>query len=268
MSARRGGDLSATRPEVKPDPLGSREEPDGADVDGRGALPRTPHGRSEPGARPSGAGGRWSRRRCISTRGMNLLWRRPVRRSSRDRSVVTPFLPILHVAAPSPRRAHAEPDRFPRPRSVSSPPPPHVRQPHQPRDGALRPRRDSRGVGLHRLAGSARRITARRGSPPRASPIRSPITPSRLFEVTDLALRTTTLELGDRPWDEAERARPLWERDARHLRAALPYVGDLWLNDAHGPPSPHHGGAFPTPDVERERSTGRSGASRRATRVS
>ncbi len=68
---------------------------------------------------------------------------------------------------------------------------------------------------------------------------------ARLFEVADLALRNTALALGDRGWDEAEASRPLWD-EMRLTADVLPYVGDLWLNDATGRlrlSTP----AFPTP---------------------
>ena len=68
---------------------------------------------------------------------------------------------------------------------------------------------------------------------------------ARLFEVADLALRNTALALGDRDWDEAEASRPLWN-EMRLTEEVLPYVGDLWLNDATGRlrlSTP----AFPTP---------------------
>ncbi len=56
---------------------------------------------------------------------------------------------------------------------------------------------------------------------------------ARLFEVADLALRTTTLALGEQDWDEAERSKPLWT-EMRATAEALPYVSDLWLNDGTG----------------------------------
>ena len=68
---------------------------------------------------------------------------------------------------------------------------------------------------------------------------------ARLFEVADLALRNTALALGDRSWEEAEASRPLWN-EMRLTAEVLPYVGDLWLNDAAGRlrlSTP----AFPTP---------------------
>ncbi len=56
---------------------------------------------------------------------------------------------------------------------------------------------------------------------------------ARLFEVADLALRTTTLALQDRGWAEIEAARPLWQE--MHSSAdALPYIRDLLLADEAG----------------------------------
>ena len=54
---------------------------------------------------------------------------------------------------------------------------------------------------------------------------------SRLFEVSDLALRTATLSLGNRSWDEAQASRPLWE-ELHTTSEALPYIRDLYLVDA------------------------------------
>ena len=56
---------------------------------------------------------------------------------------------------------------------------------------------------------------------------------SRLFEVADLALRTATLALGDRPWPEAAASRPLWA-EMRTTSEALPYIRDLLFVDAAG----------------------------------
>ena len=68
---------------------------------------------------------------------------------------------------------------------------------------------------------------------------------SRLFEVANLALRTTELEAGDKSWDEIESSRALWEQ-MRATADALPYVGDLWLNDSTGRLRVSTA-AFPTP---------------------
>ena len=56
---------------------------------------------------------------------------------------------------------------------------------------------------------------------------------SRLFEVADLALRTATLALGDRSWEEAAASRPLWA-EMRTTSEALPYIRDLLFADAAG----------------------------------
>ena len=56
---------------------------------------------------------------------------------------------------------------------------------------------------------------------------------SRLFEVSNLALRTTVLEVGSRTWEDVERSSAIWEQ-MRATSDTLPYVGDLWLNDATG----------------------------------
>lgn len=56
---------------------------------------------------------------------------------------------------------------------------------------------------------------------------------SRLFEVADLALRTATLSLGDRSWEEAAASRPLWA-EMRTTSEALPYIRDLIFADAAG----------------------------------
>ena len=56
---------------------------------------------------------------------------------------------------------------------------------------------------------------------------------SRLFEITDLALRTATLSLGERAWDDAQASRPLYD-ELRATADALPYVRDLLLADAAG----------------------------------
>ncbi|WP_237480563.1 sensor histidine kinase [Lichenibacterium dinghuense] len=56
---------------------------------------------------------------------------------------------------------------------------------------------------------------------------------SRLFEVSDLALRTATLSLSDMPWDEAEASRSLHD-ELRATSDVLPYIRDLVLADADG----------------------------------
>lgn len=55
----------------------------------------------------------------------------------------------------------------------------------------------------------------------------------RLFEVSDVALRATTATIGRLGWDELARAERL--RDSLRTTAdALPYIEDIWLNDAEG----------------------------------
>ncbi len=70
---------------------------------------------------------------------------------------------------------------------------------------------------------------------------------SRLFEVSDLALRTATLSLGSRSWDEAQTSKPLWD-ELRSTSDALPYIRDLYLVDTAGRLRLATL-AFPTPDV-------------------
>ena len=73
---------------------------------------------------------------------------------------------------------------------------------------------------------------------------------SRLFEVADLALRTATLSLGDRPWDEAASSRALWN-ELHTTSEALPYIRDLLLADAEGRLRLATM-AFPTPEASME----------------
>ena len=56
---------------------------------------------------------------------------------------------------------------------------------------------------------------------------------ARLFEVADIALRATTLKLGDASWDEIEASRGLWA-EMKATDAALPFVSARWLNDETG----------------------------------
>lgn len=56
---------------------------------------------------------------------------------------------------------------------------------------------------------------------------------ARLFEVADLALRATTQALGDEDWTAAAASPSLWA-EMRASAEALPYIGDLWLNDETG----------------------------------
>ena len=56
---------------------------------------------------------------------------------------------------------------------------------------------------------------------------------ARLFEVADLALRTTMMTVGGDDWATVEASRPHWA-EMRAIAQALPHVTDLWLNDATG----------------------------------
>jgi two-component sensor histidine kinase len=56
---------------------------------------------------------------------------------------------------------------------------------------------------------------------------------ARLFEVTDLTLRQTAALIEDESWYTIEPSRSLWEQ-LHAIKRALPYVGDIWLNDASG----------------------------------
>lgn len=56
---------------------------------------------------------------------------------------------------------------------------------------------------------------------------------ARLFEVTDLALKQTAALIEDESWYTIEPSRPLWEQ-LRAIKTALPYVDNIWLNDATG----------------------------------
>lgn len=69
---------------------------------------------------------------------------------------------------------------------------------------------------------------------------------ARLFEVADLALRTTMMTVGGDDWAAVEASRPHWA-EMRAIAQALPHVGDLWLNDATGRLR-LTSAAFPTPD--------------------
>src|SRR5690242_17624908 len=52
---------------------------------------------------------------------------------------------------------------------------------------------------------------------------------ARLLEVTDLTLKeTATLARGE-SWEEIEADKPLWEQ-LLALKAATPYVNNIWLN--------------------------------------
>jgi signal transduction histidine kinase len=69
---------------------------------------------------------------------------------------------------------------------------------------------------------------------------------ARLFEAADLALRTTMVALGD-DWATIGASRPHWA-EMRAIARTLPYVGDLWLNDATGRLR-LTSAAFPTPEA-------------------
>ncbi|WP_406854411.1 ATP-binding protein [Alsobacter sp. KACC 23698] len=56
---------------------------------------------------------------------------------------------------------------------------------------------------------------------------------SRLFEVSDVALRSSTVAIADMDWAAIRRSEDLF-RQFRALRQALPYVEDVWLNDSNG----------------------------------
>ncbi|WP_230531416.1 HWE histidine kinase domain-containing protein [Microvirga roseola] len=56
---------------------------------------------------------------------------------------------------------------------------------------------------------------------------------ARLLEVTDLSLKQTAAEIQGESWDRIERSRPLWKQ-LRGINEALPYIDDVWLNDATG----------------------------------
>jgi len=69
---------------------------------------------------------------------------------------------------------------------------------------------------------------------------------ARLFEVADLALRTTMMTVGGDDWATVEASRPHWA-EMRAIAQALPHVSDLWLNDATGRLR-LTSAAFPTPE--------------------
>ncbi len=56
---------------------------------------------------------------------------------------------------------------------------------------------------------------------------------ARLFEVTDLALKQTAALIEDESWYTIEPSRMVWEQ-LRAIKTALPYVDNIWLNDANG----------------------------------
>ncbi|MBB4041046.1 two-component sensor histidine kinase/Tfp pilus assembly protein PilN [Microvirga flocculans] len=56
---------------------------------------------------------------------------------------------------------------------------------------------------------------------------------ARLIEVTDLTLKQTTALTHKQGWEQVETSRALWEQ-IRAVQEALPYIEDVWLNDASG----------------------------------
>jgi len=68
---------------------------------------------------------------------------------------------------------------------------------------------------------------------------------ARLLEVTDLTLKQATALIQGQSWDQVEGSRPLWQQ-IRAVREALPYIEDVWLNDASGRLR-LTSAAFPTP---------------------
>ncbi|MFC4174724.1 sensor histidine kinase [Microvirga sp. GCM10011540] len=56
---------------------------------------------------------------------------------------------------------------------------------------------------------------------------------ARLFEVTDLTLKQTAALVEDESWYTIEPSRRLWEQ-IRAIKEALPYIDNIWLNDATG----------------------------------
>lgn len=56
---------------------------------------------------------------------------------------------------------------------------------------------------------------------------------ARLLEVTDVTLRQTAALIADENWYTVERSRHLWDQ-VRAIKEALPYIDDIWLNDAEG----------------------------------
>ena len=56
---------------------------------------------------------------------------------------------------------------------------------------------------------------------------------ARLFEVADIALRSAGTMVGSEDWDAIAASRQIWS-ELRAANNALPYIGDLWLNDAEG----------------------------------
>ena len=55
----------------------------------------------------------------------------------------------------------------------------------------------------------------------------------RLFEVSDIALRSTMIATRTLDWDTIEHSKALWDA-LRQTNALMPYVSNLWLNDESG----------------------------------
>ncbi len=56
---------------------------------------------------------------------------------------------------------------------------------------------------------------------------------ARLLEVTELTLNQTMALTQGQSWDQVETSRPLWQQ-IHAVQEALPYIEDVWLNDASG----------------------------------
>ncbi len=56
---------------------------------------------------------------------------------------------------------------------------------------------------------------------------------ARLLEVTDLTLKQANALINGQEWDRVEASSTLWQQ-LRAVREALPYIEDVWLNDATG----------------------------------
>ena len=56
---------------------------------------------------------------------------------------------------------------------------------------------------------------------------------ARLLEVTDLTLKQTTTLVQGQSWEQVESSRALWQQ-IHAIQEALPYIEDVWLNDASG----------------------------------
>ncbi|MCB8822426.1 HWE histidine kinase domain-containing protein [Microvirga rosea] len=69
---------------------------------------------------------------------------------------------------------------------------------------------------------------------------------ARLLEVTDVTLRQTAALMEDESWYTVSPSRSLWEQ-IRAVKQALPFIEDIWLNDAQGKLRLTTA-AFPTPE--------------------